>query len=468
MTSPTPSPRRLFDERFAVVLMLTDLASCTASVLSAFALRTLVLAPVLSPFRHEFGMYLQALPVVAGLWLITFYSAGLYDVRRFPSSLAEMTATFRAVTVTALLVAGASFLSHLDYSRAIVVLFWGSALIISLLSRWVLRSHMVSLQRRGAATARALVLGCGDLAQVVAQRISAHHLLGYELVGLVSVGNGKAGAAPEGLDVLGDVSELPELVVKYHIDEVLVAQPDISPGILMTAIQACEDKLIEFHIVAGPLQVLTENAEISGLGEMPVVALPPQRFLPWQRAFKRLLDSVCSVLLLILLAPLMLVLAWLVRRETGAAALFRQERIGYRGKAFTMFKFRTMSPSTPAYAEAPKAADDQRITPLGQWLRRTSLDELPQLFNVLRGEMSLVGPRPEMAFIVAQYEPWQRRRLDAKPGITGLWQILGRKDLPLRDNLEYDFYYLRNWSIWLDLTILLRTIPVVIHGRGAY
>jgi len=133
-----------------------------------------------------------------------------------------------------------------------------------------------------------------------------------------------------------------------------------------------------------------------------------------------------------------------------------------------MLKFRTMRLDAEPYAHSPEGPRDDRVTPLGRWLRKYSLDELPQLLNVLRGDMSLVGPRPEMPFIVAQYEPWQRRRLDAVPGLTGLWQILGRKDLPLRDNIEYDFYYIRNQSLLLDLAIFLRTIPIVIFGKGAY
>ncbi|MBU0609988.1 MAG: sugar transferase, partial [Armatimonadetes bacterium] len=175
-----------------------------------------------------------------------------------------------------------------------------------------------------------------------------------------------------------------------------------------------------------------------------------------------------ALLLTVLTGPLMLGIAVAIRRQTGAVALFRQRRVGLHGREFTMLKFRTMHSDADAYAPSPDAADDERITSVGRWLRRYSLDELPQLLNVLRGHMSIVGPRPEMPFLVEQYEPWQRRRLEALPGLTGLWQILGRKDLPLRDNLEYDFYYIRNQSLLLDLAILLRTIPIVILGKGAY
>jgi len=466
MTPRDISPRRAFDQRFALLLLGSDLVCCAASVLVAFAVRSVTPQPWLAPLRHDLWMYLRALPVVAGLWLIAFNALGLYEARRFMSAFAEMAATFRAVTLTVLLVAAASFLSHTDYSRAMLFLFWAAALPVTLLARGALRVLARRARARGAATARALVVGCGDLAHLIAARVRDHEVLGYDLVGFVFVAEHPE--AVEGYPVLGHVSELAGLAEQWGIDEVLVARPDIDPDLLMAAIEACAGTPVEFRLVAGPLQVLMEQAEISSLADLPVVLLPPGQFPPWQGVVKRVLDVSASALLLLALAPLLLALAWLVRRQTGASAIFRQTRIGLHGAPFTMLKFRTMTPAADPYDQAPSEPEDQRITRTGRFLRRWSLDELPQLLNVLRGEMSLVGPRPEMPFIVEQYEPWQRRRLDAKPGITGLWQIMGRKDLPLRDNLEYDFYYIRNWSIWLDLTILLRTLPAVLSGRGAY
>ena len=466
MSLQEASPRRVFDERFALILAASDLAGCAASVVIAYAVRCVIPQLLLEPIQHDIGMYVRAIPAVAGLWLITFYGFGLYGVRGLVSAVGEMTAVFRAVTLTTLMVAAASFLSHTDYSRAMLFLFWACALGITVCSRSVLRQYAERARARGEAKARALVVGCGELGRLVAERIGHHHLLGYELVGFVSVLE-----RPEevgGYPVVGGIAELEALVERYDVDEVLVARPELDPGTLMTAIQACENMPVEFHLLAGPLQVLTEHAEISGLADLPVIELPSRRLPAWQHTVKRVMDVALSAVLLILCSPLMLAVAWLVRRATKASAIFRQTRVGYRGAEFTMYKFRTMAPSADPYAEAPEDLDDERITRTGGWLRRSSLDELPQLFNVLKGDMSLVGPRPEMPFIVEQYEPWQRRRLDVKPGITGLWQILGRKDLPLRDNIEYDFYYIRNWSIWLDVAILLKTIPIVIWGRGAY
>ena len=181
---------------------------------------------------------------------------------------------------------------------------------------------------------------------------------------------------------------------------------------------------------------------------------------------KRLFDIVVATLALIVLALPLLLLFLFVRLKLGGPVLFRQIRPGLGGKPFEMVKFRTMSNARGPDGELLPDAD--RLLPIGRWMRSTSVDELPELWNVLKGDMSLVGPRPEMEFIVERYEPWQKFRLKAKPGLTGLWQILGRKDIPLHDNLEYDFYYVTNRCLILDVSILLKTVPAVLFGRGAY
>lgn len=466
MSQHQPSPRRAFDRAFTLALIASDIVACSISVLVAYTIRWMLSSTSLGELGQDITLYVWAIPVVAFLWLMTFRSLGLHDVRRFVLPLGEMTAVFRAVTGTTLMVATASFLSHISYSRAVLLLFWGTALVVVMLMRSALRSYMLRERTRGNATARTLIVGCGDLAQMVAQRIESQPLLGYELVGMVAVDDERP--SPGGPVLLGSIGQLEVLVKQHAIEEVLVAYPEIDPGLLITAIQACRGRPVVFHLVARPIQILTQSAEISGIADLAVIELPPQSFPRWQSAVKRLLDVAASLLVLVLGAPLLALLAYLVWRDTGAGPIFRQRRVGLRGREFTMYKFRTMSPRANPYAEAPTSLDDSRVTRLGRWLRRSSLDEVPQFVNVLRGEMSIVGPRPEMPFIVAQYEPWQRSRLEVKPGITGLWQVLGRKDLPLRENIEYDFYYIRNWSIWLDITIILKTLPVVLGGRGAY
>jgi lipopolysaccharide/colanic/teichoic acid biosynthesis glycosyltransferase len=202
-------------------------------------------------------------------------------------------------------------------------------------------------------------------------------------------------------------------------------------------------------------------------GQAPV-GLAAERDLVWYQRGKRAIDVAIAGPLLLLLAPLCVVLGVLIKGDTPGPVLFTQRRVGARGAEFVIYKFRTMHADTPAYALKPSSADDRRVTRVGQWLRRWSMDEVPQLLNVLRGEMSLVGPHPEMAFIVAQYDDRQRQRLNVPPGITGLWQISEVRALQIHDHIEYDLSYIANRSLALDLTILFHTFVSVVRGNGAW
>jgi lipopolysaccharide/colanic/teichoic acid biosynthesis glycosyltransferase len=186
------------------------------------------------------------------------------------------------------------------------------------------------------------------------------------------------------------------------------------------------------------------------------------------RLLKRIFDIGSSGLALLILSPLFPYLAWKIKRDSPGPAFFIQERVGKNGKTFLLYKFRTMYTDTPKYANSPRVDVDPRITSVGRVLRHYSLDELPQLLNILKGDMSVVGPRPEMPFIVEKYAPWQKARLRTEQGLTGLWQVLGRKDLPLDENLEYDIYYVFNQSFFLDCAIILKTVPHLILPKGAY
>jgi exopolysaccharide biosynthesis polyprenyl glycosylphosphotransferase len=220
------------------------------------------------------------------------------------------------------------------------------------------------------------------------------------------------------------------------------------------------------------------QSSVESLGGIPLIGLREPRITGFSWATKRLFDLACTLALLLLTWPLMLLIALAIRLDEPGPVIFRQQRVGENGRLFWMYKFRTMC--NDADRRGPELAfdgqghpiykwpDDHRVTRVGRWLRRTSLDEMPQFFNVLRGDMSLVGPRPEMLFLVERYDAWQRQRLAVPPGITGWWQVNGRSDLPMHLNTQFDLYYIRNYSMWLDLKILWRTVGVVVRGTGAY
>jgi exopolysaccharide biosynthesis polyprenyl glycosylphosphotransferase len=460
------SPRRSFERRHLALLVLSDAGACALALLTAYAVRAYTPAFIRPALRHPVEMYLWTLPAILPIWLATFESLGLYRVSRAAPPLHDLTDSFRAVTLATLLIAAVSFLSHTDYSRGMLVLFWVGGLVYVSAGRTILSNHREGALALGPARARTLIVGCGELGRLALRRTREHPEFGHSVVGFVST-NADVGPL-DGVPVVGKLADLPALLESLAVDEVIVAQPDLGPGDLLDVVSDCQHLPTEFHVIAGPFAVITGQAQISGLTDLPTIALRQVRFGWWQEVLKRIADVVVASVLLVLLSPLMLVVSLLVRRQTGDSPIFRQGRVGRGGRTFTLHKFRSMRSDAEPYAEAPTADGDPRITLIGRWLRRYSLDELPQLWNVLKGDMSLVGPRPEMPFLVDQYERWQRRRLDVRPGLTGLWQILGRKELPLRENIEYDFYYITNRSLLLDLVILLKTIGVVLRGRGAY
>ena len=313
---------------------------------------------------------------------------------------------------------------------------------------------------------RTAVVGSGELACTIARRLEGRS--GWQsVVGFLTPSDDPLHAMGDAAR-LGDVGDLPAVIDTHGIHEVYVAVPDMPHAELLDLVAQCQDRHVTFKIATGMFEVVALQGSVDEATGIPVVELGPGALSQGESVAKRILDIGLALTLLIVSTPLALAVALAIRLDSRGPVLFRHTRVGKDGRAFTMFKFRTMHEETDPFQRAPRDQGDPRITPVGRWLRRTSLDELPQLLNVLNGSMSLVGPRPEMPFIVARYQRWQAQRLRVRPGITGLWQIMGRKDLPLEDNLEYDFYYIRNQSIMLDVTILLRTIPTVFLGKGAY
>jgi exopolysaccharide biosynthesis polyprenyl glycosylphosphotransferase len=268
--------------------------------------------------------------------------------------------------------------------------------------------------------------------------------------------------------ILGVLDNLPRLVRDYQVEEVFLAIPSLPRDRQMDIIVRCDDTGVDFRIVSDIFGVITDQVKIDEIDDVPVIMLKDGRLSPTLAFIKRVMDIIIASLLILPTLIVWPIIVILIRLDSRGAAIFKQERYGKDGRIFMMYKFRTMFVETPKFQEAPENPDDPRITRVGRFLRKYSLDEIPQLLNVFRGEMSMVGPRPEMPFIVEKYEEWQRRRLCVKPGITGLWQIVGRKKLPLYRNLEYDFYYIRNQSLMMDLIILWKTIPAVLFGKGAF
>jgi exopolysaccharide biosynthesis polyprenyl glycosylphosphotransferase len=449
-----------------LILLISDIFWYFLSFILAFFIRASFLTKYagLSALQ-SFSTYLTALPVVLLIMIIVFYFFGLYEKQNRITSLNEISSLTKATTFCLILIMASSFLQNYNYSRILVLLFWSLSLFFMNFGRFLLRRLQYSLYRKGYGVKRVLIIGANKFGKKLASKIEEYKDFGYKIIGFV---DDYAKLKNNKYKFFGSTKELLEIIKKEKITYVYLADPAISHENMLNLINECDGEKVEFKIFSDLFEIVAGEISLEQIEEIPSINLnkPKQRFI--YDISKRIMDFICSFFGLILLSPFFLAIIIAIKLDTDGKAIFIQDRIGKNGKNFKMYKFRTMHKNVDKHSYAPKNSHDKRITRVGKFLRQTSLDELPQLINVIKGEMSIVGPRPEMPFIVAKYKTWQKARLEVVPGITGLWQILGRKDLPLHENLEYDFYYIKNRSFLLDIIIFLKTIAVVVLRRGAY
>lgn len=445
-----------------ILLFVSDTVATLAAFIVAYAVRNV------GPLRNAFdsihqplAVYLAALPVAVALLLLILRLRGLYHPHQRLRIGQESFLVVQSVTLWALLIAAGSYFVKYDYSRVIVTLFWLATVLFVVFGRYLVGRFALRLPEASAFRTNVVIIGTGRPAKTIARQLAQYLRHGYRLVGLIGVNGGTE-------PTLGPLANLPQLLEHHRIGQVYCAEPSLAYREVLDLINGCPKTDVEFLITANIFPHINHTALPYELGAIPSLDLKKAKPTAIYRMVKRTMDLAVGAAGLIISSPLWLGIAWAIKSDSPGPVIIRQTRVGKDGRTFTLYKFRTMLAETAAYALAPQSDGDRRITRIGRLLRRTSLDELPQLLNVVRGEMSLVGPRPEMPFIVERYEEWQKRRLAVKPGLTGLWQILGRKDLPLHENLEYDFYYVNNQSLLLDLEILARTIPQIIFGKGAY
>jgi exopolysaccharide biosynthesis polyprenyl glycosylphosphotransferase len=427
-----------------------------------YALNELLGRPI-----NPIDAYLAALPMVVVPWIATCWWFGIYHSPRMRTTVDELQRLVRGVALGLLVLASVGFfVKEADFGRTVVLASAVVNLFLQGASRMAFHHFERLMRRSGTQDVPVLIVGTGVAAIRLLQKLQDHPEIGYRVVGFLDQGED----LPEkvaGHPLLGRVEDVRDVAAAHGVEEIFVALPSLGHTRMLSLVLACEDLGITFRVVTNLFEVLTAGTHIDLVDDLPLVQLGRERVHVLYEPAKRVFDLLGAGFALLLSAPLMLWVAWRLRRS-GTRPLFVQHRVGRDGVVFRMYKFRTLRDEVDPYEVAPRGRHDPRITEYGRWLRVTSIDELPQLFNVLRGEMSLVGPRPEMPFVVDTYDEWQRRRLTVKPGITGLWQILGRKDLPMHENLHYDFYYIRNRSLALDASILLRTVGAVASRRGAF
>jgi exopolysaccharide biosynthesis polyprenyl glycosylphosphotransferase len=426
------------------------------------------------------------------IWISVFMQLNMYT-RRWSRLRDEWWALLIAVSTALLILAGGLYISFRQVSRLQFVYFG----VIDLAMLTGIRVIHSWWQSRSSTLGqwRVLVVGTGSNGRTIAERLVLQCITGVQVVGFLDDDPNNLGKLIDGLKILGTLEEVQSVIQTEHISEVILALPYDTHRRVLSLISALEQLPVQVSFVPDVLDVAWFGTHVDDLGGVPLLRLRESPLHGPVRLIKRLIDISVSAALLVVIQPLMVVVALLIRMDSPGPAIIRQKRIGENAQPFNMLKFRTMyvdaetnvrvsvdgKKDTEIIAQHTKARtqtlasrvvhkwpNDPRVTRIGRTLRHYSIDELPQLVNVLRGEMSLVGPRPELPWLVDNYEPWQRHRFAVPPGMTGWWQINGRSDRPMHLNVEDDLYYIRNYSLWFDVVILLRTIPAVLHGKGAY
>lgn len=415
--------------------------------------------------------------VIPVVWVLTFLISSVYDPKRIYKVTDEIQTIVIAESLAALICAGILYLGFRDFSRWLFVTFFFFNTVFVLGWRIALRVWF-RLWRSPARERRVLIVGAGKTGRSVGQMMQNYQWAGLNLVGYLDDDLTKK---DDGLRILGSVGSARQVVEKYNIEDVVVALPQRAYGQINKLTVTLHDLPVHMRVVPDYFSLALYRASVDDFGGIPMINLRDPALNEVQRLVKRIFDLVFGTASVMMLLPILTIIGLLIKLDSKGPIIFRQERVGENGRIFKMFKFRTMVPDADAHREVitevdpsngqflfKKRRDDPRVTRIGRFLRRTSLDELPQLLNVLLGDMSLVGPRPELPWLVDQYEPWQRKRFAVPQGMTGWWQVNGRSDKPLHLHTEEDLYYVQNYSIWMDIYILLKTPWVVLRGKGAY
>ncbi len=473
--------------------MVVDFLCIGASFLSAYWFR--LLSGIFTsniPFQP---LHFITLTVVCLLWGGILSAHGLYRREVYLSVFDQMVAVFNSVNLGVLLVLALAFVLKFDYfleRRLVLLVAWALAIVLLVFVRVIIvRGSFLRGIQRDPFRCRILVVGAGESGKQFVDLVKHTKNHVYEIVGYVDDDPKKRNEDYDGHLVLGTVDEIRHIVERYDVERVFVAIHKLDQEGMIDLISRCMTSRVPVKMISDQFHMFSSEGTIERVDGVPTFQIRENAMRGLTFLSKRSFDVVTAAALLVVLAPLFGALAIAIKLLGGSGPVFfRQSRAGKGGRPFDFYKFRTMrtdvdddihrdyaknfvggespnlsqNPETPVY----KMKEDPRVTAIGALLRKTSLDELPQLFNVLRGEMSLVGPRPPILYELQYYKEWHRRRLDAKPGLTGLWQVSGRSSVPFNEMVLLDLYYIDHWSLKLDFEILLRTIPVIMFGRGAY
>ena len=455
-----------YSEVFRTLIAVADGVLVATAWLAAYWLRFETGMPV--PLGvPEIDGYVWALAVIVPLYFVLFQTHGLYEARRMDSPLGETSAVLRATFMGLLLVTAASFFArNYSYSRAVLGLFAVLAPTFVITLRSSIRFVLRRLRERGLNLRFVVVVGTGPLAETIVARIAGRPDAGLRVLGVVSEGG--HGGTVAGAPVIGSVAALKSILHGQRVDQLIIALGRDESETFEKVTAELADEVVNVKVVPDLLHGFSLRSTVESLDGIPVIGLQETALSGWGVVAKRTFDVAASTTLLALGSPLLAAIAAGVWASSGRPIFFSQQRMGHDGRVFEMWKFRSMRRGADAEGPAWTTRDDPRRTRFGRWLRRHSLDELPQLWNVLRGDMSLVGPLPEQPAYIEEFRrevPGYMLRHKVRAGMTGWAQVHGwRGDTSIHERVEHDLYYVQKWSFWLDLRILVMTL--VLRGRG--
>jgi exopolysaccharide biosynthesis polyprenyl glycosylphosphotransferase len=476
-------PRKWQWRLFTVILILSDIVMLGLAFRFAYLVRFDLsidffvqnLDPSLAFYRRLFFLF-------APVWLIFFALLGLYDRQKLLGGTEEYAAIFNGTTIGMMSIISIGFLDPtFIFARGWLLLAWGFTLLFVSIGRFLLRRVVYALRKRGYFLSLALIVGANNEGLSLAQQLMSWRSSGLHVLGFVDKKLPVGTQLFQHLHILGDTGDLDDLVEQYGIEELILASSAISSRDKMLEIfqRYGTRSDVNVRMSSGLYEIITTGLTVKEFAYVPLVGVNKVRLTGIDEALKLLLDYLIAIPGLILISPILLAIAIAVKLDSPGPILHRRRVMGVNGRQFDAYKFRTMYANgdeilagypmlQQELARTHKLKFDPRVTRLGALLRKASFDELPQLFNVLKREMSLVGPRMITAEEVEKYNKWDINLMTVRPGITGLWQVSGRSDVSYEERVRLDMHYIRNWSIWLDLQLLFQTIPAVIRGHGAY
>lgn len=454
---------------FAFLLLPIDIGMIFLSFVLAYQLRVSLLdvLPALSDITLK--QYLHYSLVIIPIWIVLFALNGLYYRRATGGVFHEFYKVLSASSTAMLFLVLIFFFSKtVFFSRLILIFTWVLSIILICLGRIILKMIQRYLLRYGIGRRNLLLIGDNQTSETVCKTVSKNPSFGYEVIGIL---NGESNISKFGLNVIGPVSDLLNKIRKYHIDEIVLTDISLSKTKTLEIIQICSDTKTTFKYIPDTFSLMTFNVTSGLLGSIPVMELKSIPLDGWGRIVKRLIDILFSAVMLIVTSPVMLVVAILEKLTSPGPIFFKHERVGRDEKIFNFYKFRSMYIDKCDFKGgvfwSTKADETTRITPLGRVLRKTNIDELPQFWNILIGDMSLIGPRPELPKHVERFEneiPDYFKRHKVKAGLTGWAQVNGLKgDTSIKERVRYDIFYIENWSLWFDLKIVFKTIGLLIY-----